>query len=160
MNSYTLTVLIKEKVDEKGRTALLDDVKKGFGNLIKEDLWGVRTLAYEIKHMDKAFFAYYEFESEPASIITLDKNIRLNEDIIRYLLIKGKKAKKMGPGRTKKAEDKHSLRSDDLKQSLRSDDLKPVAKAEEKVEAEVKAEVSEDKPKTKRVVKIGAKKKE
>lgn len=146
MNSYTLTVLVNEKVDEKGRTAVLDGVKKDFGNLIKEDLWGVRTLSYEIKHMDKAFFAYYEFESEPASIITLDKNIRLNEDIIRYLLIKGKKAKKMGPGRTKK-----------------SDDLKPAAKTEEKVEAAVevkKQEVSEDKPKTKRVVKIGSKKKE
>ena len=95
MQNYSLTILIKDKLDEKARTGLIDDVKKNFGNLTREDLWGIRTLSYEIKHMDKAFYANFEFESEPPSVITLDKNIRLNEDIIRYLLIKSKKAKRV-----------------------------------------------------------------
>ncbi len=90
MESYQLTILVKEKLDEKARTGLLDDVKKNFGSLVKEDLWGIRSLAYEIKHMDKAYYANFEFEADPASVITLDKNIRLNEDIIRYLLIRKK----------------------------------------------------------------------
>src|SRR5688572_28860956 len=102
MTNYNLTISINNKVDEKGRTGVIDGVKKDFGNLIKEDLWGVRTLAYEIKHMDKAFFAYFEFESEPKSVITLDKNIRLNEDIIRYLLVRTKKAKRVTAARAKR----------------------------------------------------------
>jgi small subunit ribosomal protein S6 len=88
MQKYTLTVLINEKVSETERNAIFESIKKDFGNLIKEDIWGVRSLAYEIKHSNKAFYAHFEFEAEPNSVITLDKNIRLNEDIVRYLIVK------------------------------------------------------------------------
>lgn len=101
MNAYSLTLLIKEKVDEKARTGILDDVKKNFSNVIKEDLWGIRSLAYEIQHESKAFYAYYEFEAEPQAVITMDRNIRLNEDIMRSLLVKAKKIK-IRPGKAKK----------------------------------------------------------
>ena len=147
MTNYNLTILINNKVDEKGRTGVIDGVKKDFGNLIKEDLWGVRTLAYEIKHMDKAFFAYFEFESEPQSVITLDKNIRLNEDIIRYLLVKTKKAKRVTVARAKRTAVREAAKGQSGKET-------------EKVEASVKAEKEpvEEVKKVKRVVKINTKK--
>lgn len=88
MQKYQLTVLIKEKVMEAGRKEILDALKKHFGNLIREDLWGVRSLAYEIKHDNKAYYANFEFEAEPNAIITLDKNIRLTEDVIRHLIVR------------------------------------------------------------------------
>lgn len=88
MQKYSLTVLIKEKVSETDRNGIFDVLKKSFSNLIKEDLWGIRSLAYAIKHENKAFYAYFEFEAEPQAVITLDKNIRLNEDIIRHLIIR------------------------------------------------------------------------
>jgi small subunit ribosomal protein S6 len=88
MQKYSLTVLINEKVSEADRNGIFDSLKKNFSTLIKEDLWGVRSLAYEIKHQPKAFYAYFEFEAEPKAVITLDKNIRLNEDIIRHLIIR------------------------------------------------------------------------
>ena len=88
MQKYTLTVLIKEKLTEADRNNLFESFKKSFSNLIREDLWGVRSLAYSIKHNNKAFFAHFEFEAEPKAIITLDKNIRLNEDIIRHLIVR------------------------------------------------------------------------
>lgn len=111
MQSYSLTVLVKDKVDEKTRQGLLDDVKKSFSSLIKEDIWGVRSLAYPIKHADKAFYAYFEFEGEPGAVITLDKNIRLNEDIIRYLIVKKKVSKDGKVSRVSKGEDKESLKN-------------------------------------------------
>lgn len=140
MQNYSLTVLVKDKLDDKGRTAVIDSVKKDFGNLIKEDLWGVRSLAYEIKHADKAYFAHFEFESDPKAVITLDKNIRLNEDIIRYLLVKAKKTK---------------LRNEGRKTVAKAVEVTKEAKGAENLEAEAKAE---EKPKKKVVVK--AKKKE
>ena len=148
MQNYNLTILINNKVDEKGRASLIDDVKKNFGNLIKEDLWGVRSLAYEIKHMDKAFYANFEFESEPQSVITLDKNIRLNEDIIRYLLIKSKKPKRVKAAQVRMQAAKAAARG---VAQVQSDKVAEVVEAA--------AEVKEVKS-TKRVVKIGAKKKE
>lgn len=85
---YQLTVLMKNDLEDKARQELLDGVKKNFGKLTKEDLWGSRSLAYPIKHQDKAFYVHYEFEAEPKTIPALDKNLKLNEDIIRFLLLK------------------------------------------------------------------------
>ncbi|MBI3486309.1 30S ribosomal protein S6 [Candidatus Daviesbacteria bacterium] len=86
--NYNLTLVIKNEVDEKARKELLDSITQKFGKLVKEDLWGVRDLAYPIKHQDKAFYANFEFEAEPKNISSLDKMVKLNEDILRYLLIK------------------------------------------------------------------------
>jgi small subunit ribosomal protein S6 len=90
MNNYFLTLLVKQDLDEKDRKELLEGVKKNFGKLTKEDLWGVRDLAYSIKHLEKAYYAHFEFESEPSKIPALDKSLKLNEDILRYLLLKVK----------------------------------------------------------------------
>lgn len=88
MNNYRLTLIVKENLEEKERKTLLDDVVKSFGEMRKEDLWGVRPLAYEIQHGAKGYYAHYEFSSEPNTIAALDKKLKLNEDIIRYLLLK------------------------------------------------------------------------
>ena len=134
MNTYSLTVLLKNDLDEKVRGELLSSITKHFGKLEKEDLWGTRNLAYPIKHNDKAFYAYYEFGSEPDTIAALDKMIKFNEDILRYLLLRTEERK------IRTSEDRKSGKS-------------------EKVEAEASVEVTEEvseeeeKPVKKKVVK-------
>lgn len=88
MNQYQLTLLVKDNLDEKARKEVLDSVTKKFGKVIKEDLWGIRGMSYPIKHENKAFYAYYEFESDPKTISALDKQLKLDEDILRYLLVR------------------------------------------------------------------------
>lgn len=88
MNNYRLTLIVKDSIDEKERKALLDDVVKSFGELKKEDLWGSRAFTYKIAHDSKGYYAHYEFSSEPETIAALDKKLKLNEDILRYLLLK------------------------------------------------------------------------
>ena len=113
MNNYRLTLIVREKLDEKERKALLDDVVKSFGELKKEDLWGSRSFSYPIAHDSKGYYAHYEFSSEPDTIAALDKKLKLNEDVIRYLLLKHeprpiKKAKiaKKVEAKTEKQEEK------------------------------------------------------
>jgi small subunit ribosomal protein S6 len=86
MQNYMLTVLVKDSLDEKGRVALLDSIKKQFDSVQKEDLWGMRSLAYPIQHKDKAFYAHFEFAAEQNKISALDNSLKLNEDVIRSLL--------------------------------------------------------------------------
>lgn len=86
--NYQLTILVNNKLDEKTRQGVLDVVAKDLGEKTKADLWGVRGLSYEIKHNDKAFYAHYNFETEPATIPVIDRKLKLNEEILRYLLIK------------------------------------------------------------------------
>lgn len=104
MNKYALTLILKTDLDEKARKELLESVTKKFGSpreagklektdsaeasTVKEELWGVKDLAYPIKHLKKGYYAHYFFEGEPSSILAIDKDLKLNENIIRYLLVR------------------------------------------------------------------------
>ena len=92
MNSYLLTLVLNPDLEEKGRKELLDSLMKKIigdqGKVEKEDLWGERALAYPIKRYSKGFFAHFEFEADPKNTKGLDKTLKLEEDILRYLLVR------------------------------------------------------------------------
>ncbi|MFH0936951.1 MAG: 30S ribosomal protein S6 [Candidatus Daviesbacteria bacterium] len=88
MNKYALTLILKPEMEEKARKELLESVAKKLEKIEKEDQWGVRDLAYPIKHQTKGYYAHYEFESQPSAISSIDKNLKIEEDIIRYLLVR------------------------------------------------------------------------
>lgn len=92
MNSYLLTLVLKPDLDEKARGGLLDDVKKKMlghmGKIEKEDLWGDRDLSYPIKKQSKGFYAHFELETDPSIAKNLDKILKVEEDILRYLLVR------------------------------------------------------------------------
>jgi len=92
MNSYYLTLVLKPEMDEKERNTLLDSMVKKLvgeeGKTVKEDLWGVRDLAYPIKKQTKGFYAHFELEVEPKNAKGLDKSLKLEEDVLRYLLVR------------------------------------------------------------------------
>jgi small subunit ribosomal protein S6 len=88
VNNYYLTLLIKENVEEKDRQELLATLTKKMGKVGKEDIWGSRSLDYPIQHQNKAFYAHFEFSADPKDISSLDNTLKLNEDILRYLILK------------------------------------------------------------------------
>lgn len=99
MNSYYLTLVLKPDVEEKERKALLDSIKAKLvpgsekttsaeASVVKEDLWGVRTLAYPIKRKTSGYFAHFEISADPRDIKGLDKSLRVEEDILRFLLVR------------------------------------------------------------------------
>lgn len=88
MNKYALTLIVKPDMEEKARKELLNLVTKKMGDNVKEELWGIRDLSYPIQKLTKGFFAHYFFETDPASIAPLDKFIKMNEDILRYIIVR------------------------------------------------------------------------
>lgn len=92
MNSYYLTLVLKPDLEEKDRKSLLDSISKKVigteGKVEKEDLWGVRSLAYPLKRNNKGYFAHFEIQADPKNVKGLDKALDLEEDVLRYLLIK------------------------------------------------------------------------
>lgn len=58
------------------------------GKMIKEDLWGVRDLAYPIKRQTKGLYAHLEIQADPKNAQGLDKTLKVEEDILRYLLVR------------------------------------------------------------------------
>ena len=92
MNSYLLTLVLNPDQTEGEREALLDGLKKKIvgteGKIGKEDLWGARELAYPIKKKSKGFYAHFELETDPKIAKDLDKTLKVEEDILRYLLVR------------------------------------------------------------------------
>lgn len=79
-------------MDEKERKILLESLTKKItgsdGKIEKEDLWGAKSLAYPIKRQTKGYFAHYEISADPKDAKAIDKTLKTEEDILRYLLIR------------------------------------------------------------------------
>lgn len=92
MNSYYLTLILKPDLKEEDRKTFLEGMKKKMtgesGKITKEDLWGNRDLSYPIKKQTKGYYIHFELETDPKIAKTIDKNLKVEEDIIRYLLVR------------------------------------------------------------------------
>lgn len=65
-----------------------DILKKEGGKVTKTEQWGLRTLAYRINKSRKGHYTLIESDAPGSAIIELERNLRLNEDVVRYLSIK------------------------------------------------------------------------
>ena len=54
----------------------------------KTEYWGLRSLAYKIKKNKKGHYSMLIISGEPTSIFELERQMRINEDILRFLTIK------------------------------------------------------------------------
>ena len=92
MNSYLLTLVLKPDLEEKIRITLLDSISKKLtaseGKIEKEDLWGLKALAYPIKRQTKGYYAHYEILADPKDAKGIDKTLKTEEDVLRYLLVR------------------------------------------------------------------------
>ena len=91
MNTYELTIVMPEGEDkEKARVLKVveDFVKKNKGEVMKQDSWGVKTLAYPISKMKTADYEHFVLNLEPQTQPKLDSILRLDEKILRYLFVR------------------------------------------------------------------------
>src|SRR5690349_12375640 len=58
------------------------------GKVAKSEYWGVKSLTYRIKKNRKAHMTLFNLEAPPAAINEIERQERLNEDVLRYLTIR------------------------------------------------------------------------
>jgi small subunit ribosomal protein S6 len=58
------------------------------GQVSKIEYWGVKSLAYRIKKNRKAHFALINITSAPAGVAEMERQMKINEDVIRFMTIK------------------------------------------------------------------------
>ena len=63
-------------------------ISKEEGEIVKNDDWGVRKLAYEIKHNKKGKYLYYNYKAKPTVVSEIEKNLRLDERVIRFMTVR------------------------------------------------------------------------
>lgn len=92
MNKYELALVVNAKIEEDARVATVEKVKEyitRFGGTITNiDEWGKKRLAYEIQKMREGFYYFIQFESDETTPGELESNIRIMENVIRYLCIR------------------------------------------------------------------------
>jgi small subunit ribosomal protein S6 len=58
------------------------------GKIVKTETWGLRSLAYRIAKNRKAHYVMLEIDGPAAAIAELERQIAINEDIIRYMTVR------------------------------------------------------------------------
>ena len=92
MRRYELMVILDPELEERTVAPSLDKflnvIRKGGGTVENVDIWGRRRLAYEIKKKAEGIYAVVNFTSEPATAKELDRQLGLNESIMRTKLLR------------------------------------------------------------------------
>jgi small subunit ribosomal protein S6 len=54
----------------------------------KQEYWGLRSLAYRIKKNRKGHYMLLAFDSKPAAVTEMERQLGLNEDVLRFMTIR------------------------------------------------------------------------
>ena len=91
MREYELTLIVHPELEETAFKEALEKVTgwitEGGGEIIKQDLWGKRELAYPIQKLDEGNYVFFSANMAPTFCVELERNLRFLEPVIRYLLI-------------------------------------------------------------------------
>jgi small subunit ribosomal protein S6 len=58
------------------------------GEVRKREYWGLRNLAYRMRKNRKGHYVMFNLSAPPAAVAELERTMRINEDVIRYLTIR------------------------------------------------------------------------
>jgi len=81
-------------------TQLSEQVTSLGAEVIKMENWGKRRLAYDIRKQREGTYAVLEVSAEPSTIKEFERQLRLNESVLRFLSTRVPVRKKARPAKT------------------------------------------------------------
>ena len=88
---YDLVVLLDSEASEEQATKVLNDaekiIRKG-GEIVSDQDWGLRQLAYEIRHKTTAQYHLMQFHGPREVLEQLDRMLHIADGVVRYRIIK------------------------------------------------------------------------
>ncbi|OIQ77691.1 30S ribosomal protein S6 [mine drainage metagenome] len=92
MRHYEVMVILDPELEERTVAPSLETylkiVKDAGGTVEKVDIWGRRRMAYEIAKKPEGIYAVLEMKCEPAAVRELDRQLNLNEAVLRTKVIR------------------------------------------------------------------------
>ncbi len=85
---YILSPKLSDNDAEKKAQDFNQQIKENTTEIVLEDFWGKKDLAYPIKKLEQGYYVLLQFKAERENIKKIDKKLKLEDEIIRYLLIK------------------------------------------------------------------------
>lgn len=89
MREYELTVLLHPDLEidlEKPLGKVRDIITNNGGEIVSEDNWGKRRLAYSIAHEEFAVYVYFEVKLPAQSVRKIDATLNITDEVLRHLI--------------------------------------------------------------------------
>ncbi|KAA1424822.1 30S ribosomal protein S6 [Mumia zhuanghuii] len=95
MRHYEVMVILDPSLDERTVAPSLDTylnvVRQDGGTVDNVDIWGKRRLAYEINKQSEGIYAVVDLTATPATVKELDRQLTLNESVMRTKVLRPEK---------------------------------------------------------------------
>ncbi len=92
MNKYEIMFIVRPDMEEAEIKATAEEMKKvlenGKATFVEEKSMGQRELAYEVKKFNTGYYFLYIVEANSDTISEFDRVVRINEKVIRHLIVK------------------------------------------------------------------------
>lgn len=90
MNQYEVLYLITPELNEETNKAVIEKfagiITTNGGEIVKQDEWGKRRLAYAIDYKTEGYYVLVDFNAAPTLPAELERNFRNDERILRYMV--------------------------------------------------------------------------
>jgi small subunit ribosomal protein S6 len=94
MRNYETVFILNPSIDEEATKAMVEKFTGligANGEVQKVDEWGKRKLAYEINDFSEGYYVYTEFAAETDFVKELERNYKIQDAVIRYLIVNKEK---------------------------------------------------------------------
>lgn len=92
MRHYEMMIILDGELDERtvqpSLEKFLSVVTKDGGTVDNVDVWGRRRMAYDIKKKSEGIYVVVNFNATPATAAELDRQLGLNESILRTKILR------------------------------------------------------------------------
>ena len=92
MRHYEVMVILDPELEERAVSPLIETflsvVREGNGKVEKVDTWGRRRLSYEINKKPEGIYSVIDLQAEPAVVKELDRQMNLNESVLRTKVLR------------------------------------------------------------------------
>jgi len=92
MRPYELGFILHPQVEQPDVTQAVDRVSQYVaatgGEVTSTDVWGRRALSFPIRRQREGTYVFLQAQLDPAAIQALERNLKLDEQVLRYLLLR------------------------------------------------------------------------
>ena len=91
MKAYELLFFVAPTISDETRLAVMKRIEatiaEGEGKIDNVEDWGKRKLAYEINGLTEGDYTLIDFYADPANIAELDRVLRINDAVVRHMIV-------------------------------------------------------------------------
>ena len=92
LRHYEVMVILDPDLEERTVSPSLDTflnvIRNSGGSVEKVDVWGRRRLSFEIDKKVEGIYAVVDLQAEPAAVLELDRQLNLNESVLRTKVLR------------------------------------------------------------------------